>query len=81
MPAALRALPAERPGRPVRDNASMTASDTPPARVRPTLEYPFEEPPPPGEAIEVAPGVLWIRMPLPFTLSHINLWALSLIHI
>jgi glyoxylase-like metal-dependent hydrolase (beta-lactamase superfamily II) len=32
--------------------------------------------PAPGEAIEVAPGVLWIRMPLPFALDHINLWLL-----
>ena len=57
----------------------MTTADAPArsARIRPTLEYPFETPPPPGEAIEVAPGVLWIRMPLPFTLSHINLWAIA----
>lgn len=26
---------------------------------------------------EVAPGILWIRMPLPFALDHINLWALA----
>ena len=26
---------------------------------------------------EVAPGVLWLRMPLPFALNHINLWALE----
>jgi len=26
--------------------------------------------------VEVAPGVLWIRMPMPFRLSHINLWAI-----
>ena len=25
----------------------------------------------------VAPGVLWIRMPLPFALDHINLWLLE----
>src|SRR5205814_10272192 len=38
------------------------------------LEYPFPVPPPPGEVIEVAPGILWLRMPLPFALDHINLW-------
>ena len=27
-------------------------------------------------SIEVAPGVLWFRMPLPFALNHINLWGL-----
>lgn len=32
--------------------------------------------PAPGGAIEVAPGILWLRMPLPFALDHINLWLL-----
>lgn len=41
------------------------------------LEYPFAAPPPPGEVREVAPGVHWLRMPLPFALDHINLWALE----
>ena len=27
--------------------------------------------------IAVAPGVLWLRMPLPFALNHINLWLLA----
>ena len=31
----------------------------------------------PGEALAVAPGVWWIRMPLPFALDHINLWILE----
>lgn len=30
-----------------------------------------------GETREVAPGVHWIRMPLPFALNHINLWLLE----
>jgi glyoxylase-like metal-dependent hydrolase (beta-lactamase superfamily II) len=42
-----------------------------------TLEYPFAEPPARGAALEVAPGVHWIRMPLPYALDHINLWALD----
>lgn len=29
-----------------------------------------------GTAIEVAPGVKWVRMSLPFALDHINLWLL-----
>jgi len=42
------------------------------------VAHPFEERvPQPGEAIEVAPGVWWIRMPLPFALDHINLWILD----
>jgi glyoxylase-like metal-dependent hydrolase (beta-lactamase superfamily II) len=40
--------------------------------------HPLEERiPQPGEAIAVAPGVWWIRMPLPFALDHINLWILE----
>jgi glyoxylase-like metal-dependent hydrolase (beta-lactamase superfamily II) len=30
-----------------------------------------------GQSCEVAPGVRWIRMPLPFSLDHINLWAIE----
>jgi glyoxylase-like metal-dependent hydrolase (beta-lactamase superfamily II) len=40
-------------------------------------EYPFAEPPPPGTTTEVAPGVHWLRMALPFQLDHINLWMLE----
>ena len=40
------------------------------------LEYPVAAPPPPGEVLEIAPGILWLRMPLPFALDHINLWLL-----
>ena len=40
------------------------------------LDFPHAAPPPPGTAAEVAPGVLWLRMPLPFALDHINLWLL-----
>ncbi|WP_153076464.1 MBL fold metallo-hydrolase [Paraburkholderia bonniea] len=41
------------------------------------LDYPFADVlPPAGEAHEVAPGVFWLRMPLPFALDHINLWLL-----
>lgn len=39
--------------------------------------YPFEAPPEPGRTLEVAPGVRWVRMPLPFSLKWINLWALE----
>jgi len=30
-----------------------------------------------GETLTVAPGVKWLRMPLPFVLNHINLWLLE----
>jgi len=38
------------------------------------LQYPFPEVPAPGTTIEVAPGIHWLSMPLPFALDHINLW-------
>jgi glyoxylase-like metal-dependent hydrolase (beta-lactamase superfamily II) len=41
------------------------------------LHYPFGESlPEPGSSLEVAPGVRWLRMKLPFALDHINLWLL-----
>jgi glyoxylase-like metal-dependent hydrolase (beta-lactamase superfamily II) len=47
------------------------------AIAKPTLVYPFEAPPARGRSIEVAPGVHWVRMPLPYALDHINIWALD----
>lgn len=41
------------------------------------LTYPFTSVPAPGETLEVAPGVRWIRMPMPLMLDHINLWAID----
>lgn len=41
-----------------------------------SLHFPHPVPPAAGERIEVAPGVFWLRMPLPFQLDHINLWLL-----
>ena len=40
-------------------------------------DYPFAAPPAPGTTREVAPGVHWLRMALPFQLDHINLWLLE----
>ena len=41
-----------------------------------SLHYPHPRPPAAGTISEVAPGVFWVRMPLPFQLDHINLWLL-----
>jgi glyoxylase-like metal-dependent hydrolase (beta-lactamase superfamily II) len=41
------------------------------------LQFPVAAPPPPGETLPIAPGVQWLRMPLPFALDHINLWLLE----
>ncbi len=40
------------------------------------IRYPFETPPARGEAIEVAEDVLWMRLPLPMALDHVNIYAL-----
>ncbi|HZV55698.1 MAG TPA: MBL fold metallo-hydrolase [Rhodocyclaceae bacterium] len=43
----------------------------------PAIAYPHETPPATATAMAVAPGVLWLRMPLPFALDHINLWLIE----
>jgi glyoxylase-like metal-dependent hydrolase (beta-lactamase superfamily II) len=30
-----------------------------------------------GQLLQVADGVFWLRMPIPFSLDHINLWLLD----
>jgi glyoxylase-like metal-dependent hydrolase (beta-lactamase superfamily II) len=46
---------------------------------RPKLVYPFETVPEQGtgDAVEVAPGVLWLRQPLGGSLQFINVWAIA----
>src|SRR6266850_2195411 len=41
-----------------------------------SLQYPWPQTPEAGTTIEVAPGIHWLSMPLPFQLNHINLWLL-----
>jgi glyoxylase-like metal-dependent hydrolase (beta-lactamase superfamily II) len=42
------------------------------------LHYPLADVvPAAGTTLEVAPGVRWVRMQLPFALDHINLWLLE----
>lgn len=41
------------------------------------IHYPLgDQQPSVGELLEVAPGVNWVRMRLPFALNHINLWLI-----
>ncbi|TFL17337.1 MBL fold metallo-hydrolase [Jannaschia formosa] len=40
------------------------------------LDFPWDAPPAEGEAIEVAEGVLWARLPLPMALDHVNVYFL-----
>src|SRR5690348_7857161 len=41
------------------------------------LDFPVAEAPAPGDVIAIAPGILWLRMRLPFALNHINLWLIE----
>ncbi len=53
-----------------------TAAATSPAEA--ALAYPWGDTlPAPGQALALAPGLLWLRMALPFALDHINLWLLQ----
>jgi glyoxylase-like metal-dependent hydrolase (beta-lactamase superfamily II) len=38
------------------------------------IDFPFPAPPEAGRTIEVAPGVLWARLALPFLLDHVNIY-------
>ncbi len=41
------------------------------------LKTPWDTPPAHGECIEVADGVLWLRLPLPMALDHVNIYAID----
>ncbi len=41
------------------------------------IRMPFPEAPTPGQALELAPGILWLRLPLPMALDHVNCYALD----
>lgn len=49
-------------------------ADTGPAS---TLSFPFPVPPGPGEIVEVADGLLWARIALPFQLDHVNVYLIE----
>ncbi len=51
----------------------MTAAAPRPAD--PGIRFPHDTPPAAGEALTVAPGVLWMRIPLPMSLDHVNVYA------
>ena len=42
-----------------------------------TIRFPFDVPPDHGQAVEVADGILWLRLPLPMALDHVNVYALA----
>src|SRR6185437_1856421 len=43
----------------------------------PSILFPHEAPPAPGEAMEIAPGVLWLRLALPYALDHVNAYLIE----
>jgi glyoxylase-like metal-dependent hydrolase (beta-lactamase superfamily II) len=43
----------------------------------PGIRYPLADPPAEGETCEIAPGLLWLRLPLPMALDHVNIYALD----
>jgi len=42
-----------------------------------SLHFPFTDIPKTGEVVEVAPGLLWTRIPLPFRLDHVNIYLIE----
>ncbi len=51
--------------------------DMPAKSRKSALVYPVEEWPTPGTVVEMAPGILWARIPLPFRLDHINVYLIE----
>ncbi len=41
------------------------------------LRYPWENHPGHDQVVEVTPGVLWVRLKLPFRLNHVNIYLLA----
>ena len=41
------------------------------------IRYEFDGRPETGYTMLIAPGIHWLRMHLPFSLAHINLWLLE----
>lgn len=56
-------------------------NDTTPGRTAPLpqsgLSFPHAAPPPTGAVVEIAPGILWTRIPLPFRLDHVNIFLIE----
>ncbi|WP_022722002.1 MBL fold metallo-hydrolase [Rhodopseudomonas sp. B29] len=41
------------------------------------LRYPWDRHPGADQAVEIAPGILWLRLKLPFRLDHVNIYLLA----
>ncbi|RRH76243.1 MBL fold metallo-hydrolase [Falsigemmobacter faecalis] len=40
------------------------------------MRFPFPTPPAAGQVLQVAEGILWLRIPLPYQLDHVNVWLI-----
>jgi glyoxylase-like metal-dependent hydrolase (beta-lactamase superfamily II) len=61
--------------REVKQNSPAESNRKPGTRMALTITH--DTPPNAGIALEVAPGIRWLRMPLPYALDHINLWLVK----
>lgn len=41
------------------------------------IAYPVTTPPAEGQVVQIAPGILWVRLPLPMKLDHVNCYVLD----
>ena len=41
------------------------------------LIFPIPEPPAPGSITDIAPGIRWLRLPLPYRLDHVNIYLIE----
>lgn len=66
-------------GKPCRLLNPLPQRDRPPLKPSDidSLRYPHDAPPAPGEVIEIADGILWTRLPLPFRLDHVNVYLIE----
>lgn len=60
------------------EEAAARSTSGPKTPIRPSalLDYPFEAPASDGSRVDIAPGIVWIRMPMPIPLDHINVYLL-----
>ncbi len=56
------------------DGLALTETDVA-GREERGLSYPHPSPPAPGDAVEITPGILWMRLAMPMALNHINVYA------
>ena len=55
------------------DELSATAAPVPTA-----LSYPFALPQSAAQPVDIAPGIKWLRLPMPFALDHVNVYLVRL---